>query len=103
VAEVHRIMSRGGIFLYPRDERKGYEQGRLRLLYECAPIAMLVIQARGGATDGTDPILSQTVQKLHQRTPFVFGSLAKVARVAAYHEMPEAEAALFGKRGLFRS
>ncbi|MFN4203010.1 MAG: class 1 fructose-bisphosphatase [Tabrizicola sp.] len=103
VAEVHRIMTRGGIFLYPSDERKGYEKGRLRLLYECAPIAMLVVQAGGGATDGTDPILRQRVERLHQRTPFIFGSQGKVARVAAYHDMPEAEAALFGKRGLFRS
>lgn len=103
VAEVHRIMTRGGIFLYPRDDRKGYENGRLRLLYECAPIAFLVAQAGGGATDGTDPILRQSVDRLHQRTPFVFGSLGKVARVATYHDMPETEAALFGKRGLFRS
>ena len=103
VAETHRIMTRGGIFLYPADERKGYQMGRLRLVYECAPIAMLVVQAGGGATDGTDPILSQTATTLHQRTPFVFGSLGKVARVAAYHDMPETEAALFGKRGLFRS
>ncbi|MEZ5799019.1 MAG: class 1 fructose-bisphosphatase [Paracoccaceae bacterium] len=103
VAEVHRIMTRGGIFLYPADARKGYETGRLRLVYECAPIAFLVLQAGGGATDGTDPILGQTARALHQRTPFVFGSLGKVARVAAYHDMPETEAALFGKRGLFRS
>ncbi len=103
VAEVHRIMTRGGIFLYPRDDRKGYENGRLRLLYECAPIAMLVTQAGGGATDGIDPILQQPVEKLHQRTPFIFGSQGKVARVTAYHDMPESEAALFGKRGLFRS
>ncbi len=103
VAEVHRIMARGGIFLYPRDDRKGYENGRLRLLYECAPIAMLVAQAGGGATDGTALILAQRVERLHQRTPFIFGSEGKVARVTAYHDMPEAEAALFGKRGLFRS
>ncbi len=103
VAEVHRIMTRGGIFLYPRDDRKGYENGRLRLLYECAPIAMLVTQAGGGATDGTDPIMQQHVERLHQRTPFIFGSQGKVARVTAYHDMPESEAALFGKRGLFRS
>jgi fructose-1,6-bisphosphatase I len=103
VAEVHRIMTRGGIFLYPRDDRKGYENGRLRLLYECGPIAMLVAQAGGAATDGTDPILQQQTQRLHQRTPFIFGSLGKVARVTAYHDMPETEAALFGKRGLFRS
>lgn len=104
VAEVHRILSRGGVFLYPADSRKGYENGRLRLVYECAPIAFLMVQAGGGATDGTDPILRARPAALHQRTPFVFGSLSKVARVAAYHDMPAGEtAALFGKRGLFRS
>lgn len=104
VAETHRIMTRGGIFLYPADSRKGYEQGRLRLLYECAPIAFLAVQAGGGATDGVEPILGLTVEALHMRTPFVFGSIEKVVRVAAYHELPEAEtSALFGKRGLFRS
>lgn len=103
VAEAHRIFARGGVFLYPADARKGYERGRLRLVYECAPIAFLCQQAGGGATDGTDPILSLRAETLHQRTPFVFGSLSKTARIAAYHDMPEAESALFGKRGLFRS
>ena len=104
VAETHRIMARGGIFLYPADSRKGYEKGRLRLLYECGPIAMLITQAGGGATDGTDAVLGAITTSLHQRTPFIFGSKGKVARVAAYHDMPEEESsALFGKRGLFRS
>lgn len=103
VAEAHRIFVRGGVFLYPADDRKGYERGRLRLLYECAPIAMLCAQAGGGATDGTDPILSMRCETLHQRTPFIFGTRAKVARIAAYHDMPEIESALFGRRGLFRS
>lgn len=103
VAELHRIMTRGGVFLYPNDSRKGYENGRLRLLYECAPVAMLVVQAGGGATDGARPILAQTVQSLHQRTPLVFGSRDKVARIAAYHAAPGADSALFGKRGLFRA
>ena len=104
VAETHRILTRGGIFLYPADDRKGYERGRLRHVYECAPIAKLICEAGGGATDGSEPILSQTPAHLHARTPFVFGSAAKVARVASYHDLPPAEAsALFGKRGLFRS
>jgi fructose-1,6-bisphosphatase I len=103
VAEAHRIIARGGVFLYPADGRKGYERGRLRLVYECAPIAFLCQQAGGGATDGTDPILALRADTLHQRTPFVFGSLSKTARIAAYHELPAAESALFGKRGLFRS
>ena len=104
VAETHRILTRGGIFLYPRDSRKGYENGRLRLLYEGGPIAFLVTQAGGEATDGADPILAQAPAHLHARTPLIFGSASKVARVTAYHDLPEQEtSALFGTRGLFRS
>ena len=104
VAETHRILTRGGIFLYPADDRKGYDRGRLRHVYECAPIAKLICEAGGGATDGSEPILAQTPTRLHERTPFVFGSSAKVARVASYYDLPPAEAsALFNKRGLFRS
>lgn len=103
VAETHRILTRGGIFLYPADARKGYERGRLRLVYECAPIAFLIEQAGGAASDGTDGILDQVPDRLHARTPFVFGSRNKVARVATYFDLPEQEtSALFGKRGLFR-
>lgn len=104
VAETHRILTRGGVFLYPADGRKGYERGRLRHVYECAPIAKLICEAGGAATDGSEPILAQSPGQLHARTPFVFGSAAKVARVASYYDLPPAEAsALFGKRGLFRS
>ncbi|SMG41266.1 class 1 fructose-bisphosphatase [Paracoccus sp. J56] len=104
VAETHRILIRGGVFLYPSDTRKGYERGRLRLLYECAPIAFLIEQAGGGATDGLAPILDQRIKALHQRTPFIFGSTDKVTRIAVYHDLPEAEvSALFGQRGLFRA
>ncbi len=104
VAEAHRILTRGGVFLYPADRRKGYEKGRLRFLYECAPIAFLVTQAGGSATDGVDDLMRQSAASLHGRTPFVFGSAEKIARVTAYHDLAEAgDAALFGKRGLFRS
>ncbi|MDJ0630084.1 MAG: class 1 fructose-bisphosphatase [Rhodobacter sp.] len=104
VAETHRIMTRGGVFLYPSDDRKGYERGRLRLVYECAPIAFLVEQADGKATNGQDRILSQQADALHARTPFVFGSPEKVDRITAYHDLPEDEvSALFGTRGLFRA
>jgi fructose-1,6-bisphosphatase I len=104
VAEAHRILHQGGIYLYPEDARKGYERGRLRMLYECAPIAMLMEQAGGLATDGSEPILSACVSAFEQRSPIVFGSADQVARVAAYHDLPEAEvSALFGKRGLFRA
>ena len=104
VAETHRILTRGGVFLYPGDGRKGYEMGRLRMVYECAPIAFLIEQAGGGATDGHDPIMGKTAPELHARTPFVFGSPDKVDRVAAYYDLPEQEvSALFGNRGLFRA
>jgi len=103
VAETHRILSRGGVFLYPGDDRPGYERGRLRMVYECAPIAFLVEQAGGKATNGTERILDQTASKLHARIPFVFGSADKVDRVVAYHDLPDQEvSALFGSRGLFR-
>ena len=104
VAETHRIMSRGGIFLYPADRRPGYQNGRLRLVYECAPIAFLVEQAGGKATDGEDPIMAMQARELHQRTPLVFGSPDKVDQVAVYHDLPPAEvSALFAERGLFRN
>lgn len=103
VAETHRILTRGGIFLYPGDEREGYARGRLRHVYECAPIAMLIEQAGGLATDGIDRILDLTPDSLHARTPFVFGTPDKVERVRTYHDLPDAEvSALFGNRGLFR-
>lgn len=104
VAETHRIMCRGGIFLYPGDGRDGYAQGRLRLVYECAPIAFLVEQAGGKATNGTERILDRVPVALHARTPFVFGTAAKVDRVVSYHDLPDPEiSALFGNRGLFRA
>ncbi|MHC0052627.1 class 1 fructose-bisphosphatase [Actibacterium sp. D379-3] len=103
VAETHRILTRGGVFLYPGDQREGYEMGRLRMVYECAPIAFVMEQAGGGATDGHDRIMAKTAPGLHARTPFVFGSPEKVSRVAAYFDLPEQEvSALFGNRGLFR-
>ena len=104
MAETHRILTRGGIFLYPADERPGYENGRLQMVYECAPIAFVLEQAGGKATDGHDRILGQAATGLHQRIPFVFGTAAKVDRVAAYLDLPEQEvSAWFGNRGLFRA
>lgn len=106
VAEAYRILVRGGIFLYPGDSRPGYRQGRLRLLYEAAPLAFLLEQAGGAATDGQTPILDLVPAGLHQRTPLVFGSADKVERVAKYHTDPHYSAErspLFGKRGLLRA
>lgn len=105
VAEVHRILFRGGIYLYPADARAGYEHGRLRLLYEGHPVAHLVETAGGAVTDGRTRLLEVEVTELHQRTPLVFGSIRKMARAAEYDLRPHAgiRSPLFAARGLFRS
>jgi fructose-1,6-bisphosphatase I len=106
VADCYRILMRGGVFLYPGDQRKGYHQGRLRLVYEANPIALLVEQAGGAATDTVGRILEIEPESLHQRTPVVFGSAKEVARIARYHTDPSRigeRAPLFGIRGLFRA
>ncbi|MEZ5652103.1 MAG: class 1 fructose-bisphosphatase [Burkholderiaceae bacterium] len=106
VAETHRILTRGGVFLYPRDARPKQTQGRLRLLYECAPIGMLVEQAGGRASTGSEPILTVTPTDIHQRVGFVFGSREEVERIERYHAepggSPDADTPLFNARGLFR-
>jgi fructose-1,6-bisphosphatase I len=106
VVEAYRILARGGVFLYPADKRPGYDNGRLRLVYEANPVAFLMEQAGGAATDGVQPILSLTPESLHQRTPLVFGSGREVAKLTAYHTDPASIAErspLFGRRGLFRN
>ncbi len=74
VADASRIFARGGIFLYPGDNRDGYENGRLRLVYEAVPLAMLIEQAGGAASTGSSRILDIVPTNIHQRTPLVFGS-----------------------------
>ena len=74
VADCYRILIRGGIFLYPQDTRKGYERGRLRLVYEANPVAFLIEQSGGFATDGKKRILSLKPKSIHERVPFIFGS-----------------------------
>ena len=78
VADASRIFNRGGIFLYPSDMREKYKNGRLRLTYEANPIAFLVEQANGKATDGHKNILNLEVNELHQRSPLIFGSKEEV-------------------------
>ncbi|MBW0158308.1 class 1 fructose-bisphosphatase [Sedimentimonas flavescens] len=103
VAETHRILTRGGLFLYPGDARRGYTRGRLRMLYECAPIAFVIEQAGGKASDGLLAIMDQRVEDLHERVPLIFGSPAQMDRVTVYHDLPPAEtSALFSERSLFR-
>lgn len=83
VADVYRILSRGGIFLYPKDAR--HKEGRLRLMYEANPMAMIVEQAGGAATDGLNRILDIEPSALHERVGVVLGSKNEVDRVTRYH------------------
>jgi fructose-1,6-bisphosphatase I len=106
VGECHRILTRGGVFLYPQDARKGYEQGRLRLIYEANPIAWLVERAGGRATNGRERILDVVPRRLHERTPLIFGSREEVEMIARYTAYPSAageRSPLFSQRGLFRA
>ena len=107
VAEAFRILARGGVFLYPADSRPGYRNGRLRLVYEANPLALVVEEAGGIATDGENRILELSPAALHQRVPLVFGCRRKVERVAEYYAgrlpSPGERSPLFGRRGLFRS
>jgi len=86
VADVHRIMTRGGIFMYPADAREPDKPGKLRLLYEANPMAFLIEQAGGMATDGRRRILDIQPDQLHQRVAVFLGSRNEVARVTGYHE-----------------
>lgn len=85
VADVHRILSRGGIFMYPADARDLSMPGKLRLMYEANPMAFIVEQAGGAATDGRQRILDIQPTQLHQRVPVFLGSKNEVERVTAYH------------------
>lgn len=108
VAEVHRILMRGGIFMYPKDNKDPARPGRLRLLYEANPMAMLVEQAGGAASTGRARILEVMPDELHQRIPVILGSRHEVERVARYHAEYDAGtdrpfvSPLFAERSLFR-
>jgi fructose-1,6-bisphosphatase I/sedoheptulose-1,7-bisphosphatase len=106
VAEAHRILVRGGIFLYPRDSKEPARAGRLRLLYEANPMAFIVEQAGGVASTGRERILDIVPNALHQRVPLIFGAREEVERIEAYyceHNIADYDAPLFGTRGLFRA
>ncbi|MBL0720294.1 class 1 fructose-bisphosphatase [Piscinibacter sp. Jin2] len=85
VADVHRILSRGGIFMYPWDKREPHKAGKLRLMYEANPMGFIVEQAGGAATNGHQRILDIAPDQLHQRVAVVLGSKNEVERVTAYH------------------
>jgi len=105
VAEAHRILMRGGVFMYPRDNKDPSKAGRLRLLYEANPIGMIMEQAGGRASTGREPMLSVSPSGLHQRIGLVFGSKNEVERIERYHSEPaprEIDNPLFAERTLFR-
>lgn len=81
VGDVHRVLSRGGVFMYPADSRPGNDNGKIRLLYEANPLAMLTENAGGAATANGQPILDIQPSELHQRVPVVMGSKQVVAEV----------------------
>ena len=85
-ADIHRILTRGGIFMYPGDQRTGKQNGHIRLLYEASPMAMIVEQAGGLATNGVENILDLEPESLHQRVPVFLGSAEEVQRVTEYHK-----------------
>ncbi|MGB3427305.1 MAG: class 1 fructose-bisphosphatase [Burkholderiaceae bacterium] len=108
VAEAHRILMRGGVFMYPRDSKDRSKPGRLRLLYEANPIGMVIEQAGGRASTGRTPVLEVQPEALHQRIGLVFGSKNEVERIERYHreyddgtDQPYSSP-LFNERSLYR-
>ncbi len=86
VAEVHRILQRGGIFMYPRDNRDPKKPGKLRLMYEANPMALLMENAGGSATNGHERILSLKPEKIHQRAAVFLGASEEVELATSYHQ-----------------
>jgi fructose-1,6-bisphosphatase len=106
VADVKRVLVRGGVYLYPDDARPGYGKGRLHLLYEANPVAFIIEQAGGLAIDGVNRIMDIEYDDVHARTPLIFGSTEKVEIIRTYFldgHRSAARAPLFGKRGLWRA
>ena len=109
VAEVHRLLLRGGLYMYPRDTREPARAGRLRLLYEASPMAMIVEQAGGAASTGRERLLDVIPTDIHQRIGVILGSREEVERIVEYHaaHMRGEDAALatplFRARSLFRT
>jgi fructose-1,6-bisphosphatase I len=106
VADAFRILVRGGIYIYPADGREGCTSGSMRLLYEANPIAMIMEQAGGACTTGTQRLMDIEPLSLHQCVPLIFGSKTEVEEVAHYYRNPHTHgdhSPLFSQRGLFRS
>lgn len=109
VADVHRVLMRGGVYLYPGDTRPANRSGRLRLLYEINPFGLLVEQAGGRASNGRGPVLETVPVDLHERAPVILGSRNEVERIERYHQEYDTGAdkpyvsPLFNERSLFRA
>lgn len=109
VAEAFRILTRGGVFLYPADSKDPSKPGRLRLMYEGNPIAFLIEQAGGQASTGHERVMDVTPEGLHQRVPLIFGSRNEVQRIERYHHDQvkvsdnDFDSSLFNTRSLFRT
>ena len=86
VAEVYRILTRGGIFMYPRDTKDPSKAGKLRLMYEANPMSFIVEQAGGMSSTGRERIMELQPEELHQRVPVILGSRNEVERVVSYHQ-----------------
>ena len=88
VAEVHRILTRGGVFMYPYDSKMAEKGlgGKLRLMYEANPMSFIVEQAGGAASTGRDRIVDIQPSQLHQRVPVILGSKNEVERIVSYHQ-----------------
>jgi fructose-1,6-bisphosphatase I/sedoheptulose-1,7-bisphosphatase/fructose-1,6-bisphosphatase I len=109
VAEVHRILMRGGLFMYPKDTKDPTKPGRLRLMYEANPMAMLIEQAGGRCSTGRDRMLDVQPTTIHQRIPVILGSREEVDRLDRYHHDHDTgqdkpyKSPLFNTRSLFSS
>jgi fructose-1,6-bisphosphatase I len=105
VVDFYRILSRGGVYLYPGDKRREFRNGRLRLIYEANPIAWIVEQAGGAASTGRERVLEVSPESLHQRVPLVAGSRSEVEHVVRLHDglqIRGERSPLFSRRGLLR-
>jgi fructose-1,6-bisphosphatase I len=109
VAEIHRVLIRGGMFLMPRDTSAAGRPGRLHLLSQVNPVAMLVEQAGGAASTGRRPVLDVEPKDIHERAPLIFGNTRDVGRIESYHHAYDRgepmvfDAPLFRNRSLFRT
>jgi fructose-1,6-bisphosphatase I len=110
VAEAYRILTRGGVFMYPMDEKTRAKGGRLRLLYEANPVSFIIEQAGGVSTTGRQRVMETEATDIHQRVSLMFGSKNEVERIERYHreyaegtEPEEFNSPLFSARSLFRT